>query len=132
MNQELLNQFLILLEASESFKLLGPEEQTAIRDSYQNATDEQLNQGIQALKEDREATEKAAAEEKQREENLIEEIGNIKTAIREEERTELVEAEAVDRASEKKNVKALLEEIEVMDKPKEKIPWNILISNNKL
>jgi molecular chaperone GrpE (heat shock protein) len=122
MNQELLDQFLGLLEASSSFKLLGPEQQAAIRDSYQNATDEQLNQGIQALREDQIATEEAASEDEKREEELNEEIDHIKTVLREVKRDERKEEEAADDAASEKEVQGLLKEIDSMDEPKEEAP----------
>jgi hypothetical protein len=122
MNQELLSQFLGLLEASSSFKLLDPEQQATIKANYQNATDDQLRQGIQALQEDKVATTKLADERKKNQEELEKSVNKIKTRLREIKREELREEEAADEAADKEKEQELLQEIESMDKPKEKVP----------
>jgi len=118
MNQELLEQFLGLLEASSSFKLLNPEQQAAIKAGYENATDDNLNQAIQTLKADKVATDKLAAEDEKREEELEVETVNIKTAIREGQRDERKEAEAADQAASEGEVDDLLNELDSMDEEK--------------
>lgn len=120
MNQELLNQFLGLLEDSSSFKLMTPEQQASIKDNYQNATDEQLQQGIKALEEDKVVTTRLEAERKKNQEELENSVTRIKTRLREIKREELKEEEAVAEVSDKKEEEALLNEIETMDEPKQK------------
>lgn len=122
MNQELLNQFLGLLEASSSFKLLDPEQQAAIKANYQNATDDQLTQGIQALQEDKVVTTRLADERKKNHEELEKSVTKIKTRLREIKRDELREEEAADEVADRKKEQELLQEIESMDKPKEEAP----------
>jgi len=117
MNQELLNQFLGLLEASSSFKLLDPEQQAAIKANYQNATDDQLNQGIQVLGEDKVVTTRLAVERKKNQEELEESVTKIKTRLREIKRDELKEEEAAEEAADKKEEESLLNEIETMKDP---------------
>lgn len=119
MNQELLTQLLALLEASNSFKIMEPEQQAAIKESFQNATDEQIAAGIEALKADQLAAEKAAAEDKEREEKLIQDIGQIKTAIKEEVKTELKQAEAADEAATQQEMQGVMQELNISTPTKE-------------
>ena len=51
-NQQLIDEFFNLLKSSKSFALLPPDKQDEIKKIYENATDEQYQQGIQALKKD--------------------------------------------------------------------------------
>jgi len=113
MNQELLNQFLSLLEASSSFKLLSPEKQTAIRSNYENAADEQLEQGIQTLKEDQVVTAKLEAESKRIEEELVKQMVLVKGVLKVVKKNELKTAEAADDAASSKEMQGVLDELGV-------------------
>lgn len=120
MNQELLNQFLGLLQASSSFKLMTPEQQAAINEDYQNATDEQLQQGINALEEDKVATDKLEVERQKNKEDLEKNVTQIKAVLRDIKRDERKEEEAADEVADKKEEEALLNEIETMENPQKK------------
>jgi molecular chaperone GrpE (heat shock protein) len=120
MNKELLDQFLGLLEASGSFKLLSPEQQAVIKENYKNATDDQLRQAIQVLEEDKVATEKLEAERQKNAEELERNVTKIKTIVREYKRDERKKKEAADDAVSKKEVEGLLKEIDSMEMPQKK------------
>lgn len=114
MSQELLNQFLGLLEASNSFKLLDTVQQAAIRQTYSNATDEQLNQAIQALKEDQLATQKLAEEAAQRQGEIEQKNTQLKNTLRKVEHDERQEAEAADNEASEKEMAGVLQQINSM------------------
>jgi|GEM_PF-3339882 len=119
MNQELLNQFLSLLEASSSFKLLDPEQQIAIKEAYQNVTDEQLNQGIEALKADQVATKKLADDEAHRQAEIKQMNISLKTTLKEVEKDERIDAEAADNEASQQEMQGIMQELGVADdKPK--------------
>jgi len=122
MNQELLNQFLGKLETSNSFQMMVPAEQAAIKSRYLDATDEQLLQAIQALDEDKITTDRIEAEKKKSEQELEESVGEIKSTLKSITKNERVEAEKVEQVTEKVQEEELLHEIEEMDKPKEEAP----------
>ncbi|MFH0837947.1 MAG: hypothetical protein V1880_01630 [Patescibacteria group bacterium] len=119
-SQTLLDQFFGLLAASNSFQLLSPEEQAAIKTNYQNASDEQLNQAIQTLREDQIASEKLAAEAKQMQEEVEKNVAQMKITLREIKKDELKKQEAVAVAEDEQKGKALLQEIETMKDPQKK------------
>ena len=122
MNQELLNQFLAMLEQSSSYKLLSAEDQAAVKANYQNTSDEQLKQAIQALEEDKVATHELAEKAKKREAVLEEESLQLKTTLREVERDERHEAEVADSATDKQEMQSLMQEIDHIEQPEAEVP----------
>jgi hypothetical protein len=126
MNQELQNQFFGLLEASSSFKLLSPEQQAAIKSKYENATDDELKEAIQALQEDHEFTVNLQAEAKKNEEALEKGIVEVKGALKAVKRDELKNAEAADEVASKQEMQGVMQELNIStpakDAPKTDAP----------
>lgn len=105
MNQTLLNQFFDLLEASSSFKLLHAEQQSAIKATYQNATDEQLAEGIKTLQKDKVVTEKIAANKQER---LEKQYLQLKNKLRKFKKDDLIQEESEDNVASQKEAQELL------------------------
>lgn len=99
---------------------MTPEQQAAINEDYQNATDEQLQQGINALEEDKVATDKLEVERQKNKEDLEKNVTQIKAVLRDIKRDERKEEEAADEVADKKEEEALLNEIETMENPQKK------------
>lgn len=122
MDQEFRNQFFGLLEASSSFKLLSPEQQTSVRAKYENATDEELKEGIQALEEDKIFTANLEAEEKKNQEELEKKVSEVKGVMKTVKRDKLRNDEAADNQASEKEMAGVLQQIDTMGIPKNDPP----------
>jgi len=121
-NRILFGTFIQLLEASSSFKLLSPEQQAEIRANYENASDEQLQEAIKALEEDKAATTKLEEEREQNKAKLEERMMDVKTTLRSIERDERVEAEQEAKVTDEKTQADLLNQIDQIEQPKTEAP----------
>jgi DNA repair ATPase RecN len=105
-------QFFTLLKASKSFSLLTPERQKEILDSFENASDAQYQQGMEALKKDQETTKAIAEKVKAAEAEQFKIANEIQHTLKTIKKHDLEKAEA--KADQKDNAAAaeLLDEID--------------------
>ena len=110
--QSLLDKFLRALIASKTFQSLTPQEQTEIKNSYANATDEQLAEAMEVLKNDVVKHAEFEAEEQKAVEQQVKIAHDLKDSMKKIEKEELKENAANDKEESSKAADALLEDLE--------------------
>jgi len=119
-SQELLNQLNQALAQSPPFQLLPVEKQSQLKQSFANATDEQVQQAIAEIKK----TDLEAAQNEQKrdaqEQKRAQAAQVLKTEMTQETKVELKENEAKDASDSEKEAENILASIGQKDKPKRK------------
>ncbi len=111
-SQQLLNQFLQLLQASKSFQLLSNDEQNILRQDFTKASDEQLQQAIVALKSNTEIMANSKTELQEKEKKRSDIALHLKNSLQEVEKEELQDDIAQDQQESAKAAEDYIQEIE--------------------
>lgn len=115
------DQFFFALRISKSFQLLTPEEQSALLAVFANASDEQMQAGLEELQRDILNTQKLETELRQRAERQVKMAEDIKVTLKEIKTQELKEHSEKDAEESSRAAEKILETIvEVEEKPKRK------------
>ena len=122
-NQQLIDEFFSLLKSSKSFALLSSDKQDEIRKAYEDATDEQYQQGIQALKKDERVVAEIEEKVKKAQAEQAEIARDIHQTLNKIKKHDLERAEAKsDEADKAKEAELLTEIDQVADSKKEEAP----------
>jgi hypothetical protein len=122
-NQQLIDEFFSLLQSSKSFALLSSDQQEDIKQAYESATDEQYQQGLQALKKDERVVAEIEEKVKKAQAQQAEIARDIHQTLNKIKKHDLERAEAKSDAADKVKQEELLTEIDqVTDPEKEEAP----------
>jgi hypothetical protein len=122
-NQELQNRFFQELQASKSFQLLTPEEQAEVKNAFINATDEQLQRGLEEIGASNQEMQNLETRLQQLHEENVKLAEDIKKELAKAEKIILAKNVAKDKAESSKAAEALLTKIEELsskEEPQEK------------
>ena len=120
-NQQLKDRFYSLLKDSKSFQLLSAEEQDNLLKIYDNATDNQLRAGIEALDKDEESRRNLEAKLKENNERQYKLALEIKDLLRQIDREERKDNEEQDTVDSNKAAEELLGTIaKIKEEPKKR------------
>lgn len=126
-NQELQNRFFQELQASKSYQLLTPQEQTELKNAFINATDEQLQRGIEEISASNLEMQNLETRMQQLNKENAELAQKIKVELAQAEKKVLAKKVAQDKVESDKAAEVLLTKIEELssneqqpEKPKRK------------